>query len=180
MIIFNSTHLHDDSGAPAKCDGEYESHLYKAGSAQWKSGILPQTRLQPDNDSTTTLFTSDIRAIYEQSTNDKRAVYEQSTSDHRAILKRYTIQTTVLQNVVEEEKPSTTKQLLGVAASSLPDLERKDDSLEKSSKGDKEEHADPVEVCSAEEHDQTLPRTNTNQERRDPDEERIGAERWWS
>ena len=185
VIIFNSTHLHDDSGAPAKCDGEYESHLYKAGSAQWKSGILPQTRLQPDNDSTTTLFTSDIRAIYEQSINKRqtsglRAIYKRSSSRASWRRTRYTIQTTVLQNVVEEEKPSTTKQLLGVVASSLPDLKRKDDSLEKSSKGDEEEHADPLEVCSAEEHDQTLPRTNTNQERRDPDEERIGAERWWS
>jgi hypothetical protein len=92
-------------------------------------------------------------------------------------LKRYTIDTTVLQNVVEEEKPSTTNQPLGVPASSLPDIQRKDDSLEKSSEGDEEKHADPVEVCSVEKHDQTLPRRNTNQERRDPDEERVGTER---
>ena len=118
-----------------------------------------------------------LRAIFERSTSNLQTINERSTSDHREFLKRYTIDTTVLQNVVEEEKPSTTNQPLGVPASTLPGIQRKDDSLEKSTKGDEEKHADSVEVCSVEEHDQTLPRTNTNQERRDPDEERIGAER---
>ena len=125
-----------------------------------------------------------LRAIFERSTSNQQTTNERSTSNLQAINEQSWSDTRYKQPPCKMSWKKKSLQQLNNYLESL--LRRYQTSKEKMillknlQKEMKEEHADPLEVCSAEEHDQTLPRTNTNQERRDQDEERIGAERWWS